>query len=137
MPSIVRVAQVACEIKRGILRSLQRQADANGMSLEETLEAFQSTQFQAIKSGRFIASTTNGSRSVSFSVPTIISQLQPDTFFSLTEELCASCEVALAALVTAGNASPTNEQVRAQMLEYDNFWGATVVRDDFTYLRCH
>jgi len=125
------VASIASEIKRGFLRSLTRQAEEAGLSLEETLESFQTAQFAQVKDGRFVASTTNGSRSVSFSVPTVVSQLQPDEFFSLTEELCAACEVALAALVAAGNSTPTNAQVRTQMLELDSFWGASSYSFDF------
>lgn len=132
------MAKIASEIKRGFLRSLCRQATEAGLSLEETLEQFQTTQFNSIKSGRFIASTSNGSRNVSFSIPTAISQLQPDEFFSLTEELCAACETAIAAIATAGNSDPTNDQVRAQMLELDNFYGAQSYSVDFWGLRaCH
>lgn len=129
------MAQIATEIKRGLLRSLQRQADVAGISLEVALESFQTTQFESIKTGRFVASTTNGSRSVSFSIPTVISQLQPDVFFALSEELCAACEVAIADLLELGISAPTNEQVRTQMLENDNFWGATSYGSDFTSLR--
>ena len=98
---ITHVATITSEIKRGFIRSLARQADAQGVSLEDALDSFQSSQFDQVKSGRFVASTANGSRSVTFSIPTSISQLQPDVFFALTEELCAACEVALAALIAA------------------------------------
>jgi hypothetical protein len=131
------VAAIASEIKRGFLRSLARQADAEGVTLEDALASFQTARFGSIKDGRFIASTTNGSRSVSFSIPTAVSQLQPDEFFALSEEMCAACEVAIANLLALGNSTPTNAEVRTQMLELDNFYGAKSYAVSFHDLRCH
>jgi len=144
---IAAMAAIQAEIKRGVLRSLYRMSKQGnpatltpagatvGSSLATFLDAFQDQNFAAVQSGRFIIATAGVGRSSTFQTPQIWQSFTPEQIFSLAEELEAVYADAKTTLATAGNNSPTDDQIFNVMMDDDRLQTITWTQKDYSTLR--
>ncbi len=95
------MADISSELKRGFLRSIWRAANKAGVKLLAALEGFQSTKYESVKAGRIVIQDSSNGHSVTFSIPSIGSQLTSEQVFSLAEELIETYELVVIQMAAA------------------------------------
>ena len=125
------MAKLRGEIKAAILRTLWRNASASGVSLQDALSTWQTSGFEAVKTGRPISSTSGGGYSVTFESPQTGDEMTRGEFLALSEEFFRIYSAAVAALVAAGTEA-TDDAIFPQMMEDSAFWGASYYTADFS-----
>jgi len=130
------VAQVRGQLKRSILNSLSRQASyvgqPQGVSLIIILQAYQDMLVLGIKSGRTVEATLSTGRQVKFRTPLLGEHFRQEDVAELAQEYIEIYNDAVSALNIAGNTSPSDPQILAQMLLDDRLQSVTVTRTDYT-----
>lgn len=139
------MAIIQAEIKRGILRSIYRNSQAQSgqiVPLAAALAAYQDSGFQGLNSGRIIVSTSGFGKSTSFAAPSTSLQFTQEQVFALSEELLETYDAAIAALNAGSTPLPpegppgsNDAAIFSAMMLQDNMQTITSVRDDHTMLR--
>lgn len=86
-----------------------------GSNLLAALKAQRNARAAEIKTGQVIAGTSANNHSVSFSAPSQV-ETSPVDMFGMWQELVDLFTASKADLVTAGDATPTDAEVLAEML---------------------
>lgn len=107
------VAAVSTDIKRLAVRRLAKTAVDAGTDLQSALEAFAFARFDEIKAGKILTSTSGNGKQVTFTP--LVTQ-QPEEFTALCSELLDRHDAAKAHLVAAGNANPSVDEIKTEML---------------------
>jgi hypothetical protein len=128
-------ADVSTLYKRAFLRKLYNSSAETGESLQDVLQAasdgsIQSTPAGVPTSGKVLTGSAANGHSYSWSVDP---KMDPVTVTELVEELFERYESAKAKLIECGNATPTDAQIYAEMVDKLN--AVDSVANDFTDLR--
>src|ERR1044071_3626475 len=129
------MAVLRAEIKRGFLRSLFRQSEANAVTLEAALGAFQDQGFKAIKAGKLVIASSGAGHSVQFAVPDAWRSFSQEEVFSLSEELFQVFDDAKAMLIANGTAEPDDDSIYTAMTADDRLQTVTSLQKDNSPLR--
>lgn len=120
------MASISAATKRFELLRAQLKADEAGQTL---LDFFKAQILDADSVRELgVASVTHGSSSSSFFSPQTFGSLTVDERAEILERFYTICDTAVSAL----GGSPTNDDVRVQMLEDDYFHGVTGYNVDLT-----
>jgi hypothetical protein len=126
---------VTTDFKRLFLRGLKWDAEeAPVATLAATLKTAARAQLTTAGNGTVLTGTSGNGHSVTFSLPMGGRGLIPQDVAELCEEMLQRYDAAVAALVAAGTAEPTDDQIFTEMLAllepvYD-------AHPDFSQLRC-
>jgi len=99
--------------KQNVLECIYWDAQDDGITLEAALKAYARARFTETKSGLVLTSTSANGKSVQRQLPPGVSHVEASELIS---ELRRLREEVVAAFVSAGIATPTDEQVVAEML---------------------
>jgi hypothetical protein len=143
------MANLPAQIKRAFLQSLfdlvqdgtatellaTGETDAAIPDLLAALKAFQKMQFGALSTGKSSIGSTGFAHGTQWQGYQLLRAFNPEEVFSLAQELREVYTDARARLVAAGDATPADPAVVAEMFDDDRMCGATVTRPDFSTMR--
>jgi hypothetical protein len=143
------MAQLRAELKRSFLQSLydsvvdgtasedlvSDDVSRSVFTLEAALKAFQRMGFNSLKTGTLIVGSSGYAHETRLATPDIMRSFSQEEIFSLAQEYREVYTEARAALVAAGDASPTDAEIFAEMMANDRLQAASFTQTDHTGLR--
>jgi hypothetical protein len=109
------VARVSTAFKRALLRSINADGVAAGLSLLQSLTAALRGRVTETQTGAFLSGTAGNGHSVQFLIPQ--GGLTPETAVETVGQLFDEYEASRTALIAAGVATPTDGQILTEMLD--------------------
>jgi hypothetical protein len=126
---------VTTDFKRLFLRGLKWDAeDASVATLAATLKTAARAQLTTAGTGTILTGTSGNGHSVTFSLPMGGRGLTPQDMAELCEDMLTRYDAAETAVIAAGTAEPTDDQIFTEMMAM--LEPATESYPDFTQLRC-
>jgi hypothetical protein len=103
--------------------------------LVTALKAFQKQQAGALSTGKSSVGSSGFAHSTQWQGWSVLRAMNPEEVLALAQEYREVYADAKAALIAAGNATPSDSQILAGMMDDDRMIGASSVTKDFSQLR--
>ena len=134
------MVRVQSEIKRALLRSLWRAAQASSTTLREALDGFQQTPFNTLSSGQILVSAGGGGYHSALKIPALSDQLTQEQVWAFSEEMLNVFYDSISNLalqtppVIADVGGSFDQQIFQVMIFDDRLQGVRSQRGDWTGL---
>lgn len=102
--------------KRLFLRGLKWDSETDGTTLAATLKTAAQGKIEITERGMFLVGASANGTSSSFQLPQ--GSITPESVSLLVSELLDNYDTALAALIAAGDPTPTDDEIYTEMLSY-------------------